>query len=57
MNSDQKTLQPRANIHGVGFLSERTTRRFAILMRELTRKNGDFSGAAIIRVSFWVQPG
>ena len=40
MNRDQKTLQPRAKIHGVGFLSEHTTSRFAILMRELTRKNG-----------------
>ncbi len=40
MNQDQQTGQPLAKIHGVGFLSGRTTRRFAILMRELTRKNG-----------------
>ncbi len=29
-----------AKIHGVGFLSEHTTNRFAILMRELTKRNG-----------------
>lgn len=28
-----------AKIHGVGFLSEHTTNRFAILMRELTKRN------------------
>jgi hypothetical protein len=40
MNRDRQTGQPLAKIHGVGFLSEHTTSRFAILMRELTRKNG-----------------
>jgi hypothetical protein len=40
MNRDGQTGQRLAKIHGVGFLSEHTTRRFAILMRELTRKNG-----------------
>jgi hypothetical protein len=39
MNTRQ-TGQPLAKIHGVGFLSEHTTSRFAILMRELTKKNG-----------------
>ena len=29
-----------AKIHGVGFISTNTTNRFAILMRELTKKNG-----------------
>ncbi len=29
-----------AKIHGVGFLSKHTTNRFAILMRELTKRNG-----------------
>jgi hypothetical protein len=37
---NERQGQPLAKIHGVGFLSEHTTRRFAILMRELTRKNG-----------------
>ncbi len=36
----RQTGQPLAKIHGVGFLSEHTTSRFAILMRELTKKNG-----------------
>lgn len=40
MNEDRQTGQPLAKIHGVGFLSEHTTSRFGILMRELTRKNG-----------------
>ncbi len=39
MNKRQ-TRQPLAKIHGVGFLSQHTTSRFAILMRELTKKNG-----------------
>lgn len=30
----------RAKIHGVGFLSEHTTNRFSVLMRELARRNG-----------------
>ena len=29
-----------AKIHGVGFISANTTNRFAILMRELTKRNG-----------------
>jgi hypothetical protein len=40
MNRLQKNGQRLAKIHGVGFLSQHTTGRFAILMRELTRKNG-----------------
>lgn len=40
MNKRQKNGQRLAKIHGVGFLSEFTTGRFAVLMRELTRKNG-----------------
>lgn len=40
MNGLQKNGQRLAKIHGVGFLSQYTTGRFAILMRELARKNG-----------------
>lgn len=40
MNNRQKNGQRLAKIHGVAFLSEFTTGRFAILMRELTKKNG-----------------
>lgn len=40
MNRRQKNGQRLAKIHGVGFLSGLTTGRFAILMRELTRRNG-----------------
>jgi len=40
MNRTQKTGQRLAKIHGVGFLSQYTTGRFAILMRDLTKKNG-----------------
>jgi hypothetical protein len=40
MNRLQQNGQRLAKIHGVGFLSQHTTGRFAILMRELTRKNG-----------------
>jgi hypothetical protein len=39
-NKRQKNGERLAKIHGVGFLSEYTTGRFAIFMRELTRKNG-----------------
>jgi hypothetical protein len=39
-NKRQKNGGRLAKIHGVGFLSEYTTGRFAIFMRELTRKNG-----------------
>lgn len=40
MNRVQKNGQRLAKIHGVGFLSKYTTGRFAILMRELTKRNG-----------------
>jgi len=40
MNRRQPDGRRLAKIHGVGFLSEYTTGRFAILMRELTKKNG-----------------
>jgi hypothetical protein len=40
MNRLQKNGQHLAKIHGVGFLSEFTTGRFATLMRELTKRNG-----------------
>ena len=40
MNRLQKNGKRLAKIHGVGFLSEFTTGRFAILMRELTKRNG-----------------
>jgi len=40
MNRFQKNGQRLAKIHGVGFLSEFTTGRFAVLMRELTKRNG-----------------
>ncbi len=29
-----------AKIHGIGFISQYTTNRYAILMRELTKRNG-----------------
>ncbi len=40
MNTIQQNGQRLAKIHGVGFLSGFTTGRFAILMRELTKRNG-----------------
>lgn len=40
MNRLQPNGQRLAKIHGVGFLSKYTTGRFAILMRELTKRNG-----------------
>ena len=40
LNRVQKNGQRLAKIHGVAFLSNYTTDRFAILMRELTKKNG-----------------
>jgi len=40
MNRLQPDGRRLAKIHGVGFLSEYTTGRFAILMRELTKRNG-----------------
>jgi hypothetical protein len=40
MNRHQQNGKRLAKIHGIGFLSNRTTARFAILMRELTKRNG-----------------
>jgi len=40
MNRRQQNGQRLAKIHGIGFLSNHTTGRFAILMRELTQRNG-----------------
>ena len=40
LNRLQQNGRRLAKIHGVGFLSKFTTGRFAVLMRELTRKNG-----------------
>lgn len=40
MNKVQPNGQHLAKIHGVAFLSNYTTDRFAILMRELTKRNG-----------------
>lgn len=40
LNRQQKNGQRLAKIHGVGFLSEFTTGRFGVLMRELTKQNG-----------------
>lgn len=40
INGLQKDGRRLAKIHAVGFISPHTTGRFAILMRELTRKNG-----------------
>lgn len=40
MNGLQKDGRRMAKIHAVGFISQHTSGRFAILMRELTRKNG-----------------
>lgn len=40
INRIQKDGRRLAKIHGIGFLSRNTTVRFAILMRELTRRNG-----------------
>jgi hypothetical protein len=39
-NNSGKAGQRLAKIHGVGFISAHTTDHFAILMRELSRKNG-----------------
>lgn len=40
MNKRQKNGQRLAKIHAVGFLSPATSGRFAILMREITKRNG-----------------
>jgi len=39
-NRRRQNGQQLAKIHGVGFLSKHSTNRFAILMRELTKRNG-----------------
>jgi len=40
MNTDKITGRRLAKIHAVGFLSNYTTNRFSILMREVTKRNG-----------------
>ena len=40
LNKGGKKGKRLAKIHGIGFISPQTTNRFAILMRELTRRNG-----------------
>lgn len=40
MNNAKLSGKRLAKIHGVGFISPNTTNRFAILMRELTHRNG-----------------
>nr|VFK27742.1 MAG: hypothetical protein BECKMB1821G_GA0114241_10301 [Candidatus Kentron sp. MB]VFK30266.1 MAG: hypothetical protein BECKMB1821I_GA0114274_101442 [Candidatus Kentron sp. MB]VFK75160.1 MAG: hypothetical protein BECKMB1821H_GA0114242_101642 [Candidatus Kentron sp. MB] len=40
MNKGGKAPRRLAKIHGIGFISPHTTDRFAILMRELTKRNG-----------------
>jgi len=40
LNRSQQSGQRLAKIHAVGFLSKFTTGRFAVLMREITKRNG-----------------
>jgi len=40
MNSNKSTGKRLAKIHAVGFISNYTTNRFSILMREVTKRNG-----------------
>lgn len=40
LNTNRATGGQLAKIHGVGFISQSTTNRFAILMREITKQNG-----------------
>nr|VFJ64577.1 MAG: hypothetical protein BECKFW1821C_GA0114237_100616 [Candidatus Kentron sp. FW] len=40
MNKGGKAPRRLAKIHGIGFISQHTTNRFTILMRELTKRNG-----------------
>ncbi len=40
INRKQPDGSRLAKIHGIGFISKNTTDRFAILMRELTKRNG-----------------
>ena len=39
LNTNRITGKKRARVHGVGFISNYTTGRFATLMREITRRN------------------
>lgn len=39
-NTNRITGRPLAKIHAIGFISPGTTNRFAILMREVTQRNG-----------------
>ena len=40
LNTDRKTGDRLAKVHGVGFVTQHSTNRFPILMREVTRLNG-----------------
>ncbi len=40
LNSNRMTRKRLAKIHAIGFMSPYTTNRFAILMREVTKRNG-----------------
>lgn len=40
MNSNKSTGKRLAKIHAIGFISNYTTNRFSILMREVTKRNG-----------------
>jgi len=40
LNSNRMTGKQLAKIHAIGFMSPYTTNRFAILMREVTKRNG-----------------
>lgn len=40
MNRNKITGKPLAKIHAIGFMSNYATNRFAILMREVTKRNG-----------------
>ncbi len=39
LNTNRATGKPLARIHGIGFISPGATNRFAILMREVTKRN------------------
>ena len=40
LNLNRITGQPIVKIHGIGFISGRTTNRYSILMREVAKRNG-----------------
>jgi hypothetical protein len=40
LNTHKVTGKPLAKVHGVGFMSNYTTNRFSILMREVAKRNG-----------------